>query len=112
MILRKMEKKYSRTTERNFLKISLKQYARRCYSHALVSKTSSQNCFQLCHRRTGLETWGGGGKHETAQLALKARKPLEGSGAHAPPESFEKQSPFNAFSCVLEWVFMHRASDE
>ena len=34
------------------------------------------------HRRTGLKVLGG--KHESARLALKARKPLEGAGACSP----------------------------
>ena len=40
--------------------------------------------FYVNHRRTGLEILGGGRKHESARLALKARKPLEGSGGMVP----------------------------
>ena len=62
------------------------------------------------HRRTGIEILGV--RHESAWLALKARKPLERSGGMLPRNIFEKQSLFKAFSCVLGRVFMHRASDE
>ena len=34
------------------------------------------------HKRTGLEILGG--RHESARLALKARKPLKGSGGMLP----------------------------
>ena len=43
------------------------------------------------HRRTGLEILEGG-KHESARLALKARKPLEGSGGMLPGKILKTES--------------------
>ena len=58
----------------------------------------------------GLRNFEGGG-HEFTRLAPKAREPLGGSGALLPRKIL-KNSLFNAISCVLVWVFMHRASDK
>ena len=52
----------------------------------------------LVHRRTGLEIWGGG--KESARLALKARKSLEGSGGMLPRKILKNRvslMPFPVF---------------
>ena len=66
------------------------------------------------HRRTGLEIiffWGGGGGGGADMNLPKAQEPLGGPGT-CSPERFLKNRVFNPISRVLEWVFIHRASDE
>ena len=53
---------------------------------------------QDTHRRTGLEILGGGGGHEFARLAPKAREPLGGFGAMVPRKILKNRvslMPFN-----------------
>ena len=62
------------------------------------------------HRCTGLVILG-----ERARICLtraEGARTSRGVLGHAPRENFEKQSLFNAISCVLVWVFMHGASDK
>ena len=37
---------------------------------------------------------------------------LKAVQGHSPPENIENSSRFNAISCILEWDFMHGASDK
>ena len=56
------------------------------------------------HRRTGLEIFGGGGRHEFARLAPKAREPLGGSGSMLPWKILKNRvslMPFPVFSSVI-----------
>ena len=53
-----------------------------------------------------------GGPTRICPTRAEGAETSRGVQGNAPPESFENRVPFNAFSCVLEWVSMHRESDE